>query len=410
MRLTEIPDVILNRTIVPNSIRHHLSRISDLDSRLLEYVQVHGARTARDKSNVIRKMNSMAYQIIIGDYIDVDPSTSSGFDSIVTIEDSECQSKLGSLFIKISDVDWDIDTAPDDKTAVSTTSTVDPAEVAVAKPQGFRPLFETSRNEEPPSDYDVTTYTDSASKASVDSDISFAFKKVPKFDPDRIWAVGHDVYGRQVPIYMTLPEIPRVQNDVTVTTDINKMSRQDLLNLFPDRRLRPRHAELYEKIDGFDWDPILGYIPKILDFTKDQIIENLIKYPKFSLLFRTVGEQRVSFTNFIELDGGNIVPWNVAAEISPDMVALPKSKIFYRDYIVRRYLLERDVLHIQHKYPLIGTFDPFMTLFTTMDEYKKLGYTDFESMARQCVVGRVKFFQTRNPLVRGLLDDESRNS
>ena len=127
MRLTEIPDVILNRTIVPNNIRHHLSRISDLDSRLLEYVQVHGARTARDKSNVIRKMNSMAYQIIIGDYIDVDPSTSSGFDSIVTIEDSECQSKLGSLFIKISDVDWDIDTAPDDKTAVSTTSTVSTA-------------------------------------------------------------------------------------------------------------------------------------------------------------------------------------------------------------------------------------------------------------------------------------------
>lgn len=93
---------------------------------------------------------------------------------------------------------------------------------------------------------------------------------------------------------MTLPEIPRVQNDITVTTDINKMSKQDLLNLFPTKRLRPRHEELYEKVPGFDWDPILGYIPRILDFTKDQIIENLIKYPKFSLLFRTVGEQRVS--------------------------------------------------------------------------------------------------------------------
>lgn len=402
MKFTEIPDIILNRTIVPNNYRSHLSKISELDSKLVEYVQSAGVNSYRDKLDAVRKLNSIAYQVIIGDYVDIDPSDPKDYDSIVAIDDSECQSILGNLFIKIGDIDWDVDrAAPSNSQDVSASS--------IEGVHGFRQLFPETSNNQTYTEYDVVDTVSSGNRESKDRDISFAFKKVPKLDPDKVWAVGHDVYGRQVPIYVTLPEIPRVQNDITVTTDINKMSKQDLLNLFPTKRLRPRHEELYEQVPGFDWDPILGYIPRILDFTKDQIIENLIKYPKFSLLFRTVGEQRVSFTNFIELDEGNIVPWNVAAEISPDMVALPKSKIFYRDYIVRRYLLERDILHVEHRYPMFGTFDPFMTLFTTMDEYSKLGYSDFESMARQCVVGRVKFFQTRNPLVRGLLD-ESRNS
>lgn len=402
MKFTEIPDIILNRTIVPNNYRSYLSKISELDAKLVEHIQNTGVSSYRDKLDATRKLNSIAYQVIVGDYVDIDPSDPKDYDSIVAIDDSECQSILGNLFIKIGDIDWDVDRV---EPLESRNVLASPIEGA----HGFRQLFPDNSANQNYTEYDVVDTASSGDRESKDKDISFAFKKVPKLDPDKVWAVGHDVYGRQVPIYVTLPEIPRVQNDITVTTDINKMSKQDLLNLFPTKRLRPRHEELYEKVLGFDWDPILGYIPRILDFTKDQIIENLIKYPKFSLLFRTVGEQRVSFTNFIELDEGNIVPWNVAAEISPDMVALPKSKIFYRDYIVRRYLLERDILHMEHKYPMFGTFDPFMTLFTTMDEYAKLGYDDFESMARQCVVGRVKFFQTRNPLVRGLLD-ESGNS
>ena len=402
MKFTEIPDIILNRTIVPNNYRAYLSKISELDAKLVEHIQNTGVSSYRDKLDATRKLNSIAYQVIVGDYVDIDPSDPKDYDSIVAIDDSECQSILGNLFIKIGDIDWDVD-------RVESTGSRNVPASPVEGAHGFRQLFPDISENQNYTEYDVVDTSHLSNRESKDKDISFAFKKVPKLDPDKVWAVGHDVYGRQVPIYVTLPEIPRVQNDITVTTDINKMSKQDLLNLFPTKRLRPRHEELYEKVPGFDWDPILGYIPRILDFTKDQIIENLIKYPKFSLLFRTVGEQRVSFTNFIELDEGNIVPWNVAAEISPDMVALPKSKIFYRDYIVRRYLLERDILHMEHKYPMFGTFDPFMTLFTTMDEYAKLGYDDFESMARQCVVGRVKFFQTRNPLVRGLLD-ESGNS
>lgn len=378
MKFTEIPDTIMNRRSVPNNMRPFLGTISSLDSKIIDYIQATPDFKPRDMIKIVRKMNSLAYQVIIGDYINFDVSTESGYNSIMLIDDVECSSKLGNLFIDVADVMWDVEYS-ENVPIVSET------------------LIQESYNDEP--------FVDPTNKISTESDISLSFPKVPRFDPNKVWAIGKDIYGRLIPIHPTLPEIPTVQNEISITTDVSKFSKQDLLNLFPNKRLRPRHDELYQKIDGFEWDPVLGYIPKILDFTKEQIVENLIKYPKFNYMYREFGEDnRVNFTSFLE-SNENLVPLKVAVEVVPDMVALPKSKIFYMDYIVRRYLLERDVLGIEHKFPLYGTFDPFMTLFTTMEEYAALGYSDFESMAKQCVIGRVKFYQSRNPLVRGLLNE-----
>lgn len=378
MKFTEIPDTIMNRRSVPNNMRPFLGAISSLDSKIIDYIQATPDFKPRDMIKIVRKMNSLAYQVIIGDYIDFDVSTESGYNSIMLIDDVECSSKLGNLFIDVADVMWDVEYS-ENAPIVSET------------------LIQESYNDE--------SFVDPTNKNSTDSDISLSFPKVPRFDPNKVWAIGKDIYGRLIPIHPTLPEIPTVQNEISITTNVSKFSKQDLLNLFPNKRLRPRHDELYQKIDGFEWDPVLGYIPKILDFTKEQIVENLIKYPKFNYMYREFGEDnRVNFTSFLE-SNENLVPLKVAVEVVPDMVALPKSKIFYMDYIVRRYLLERDVLGIEHKFPLYGTFDPFMTLFTTMEEYAALGYSDFESMAKQCVIGRVKFYQSRNPLVRGLLNE-----
>lgn len=378
MKFTEIPDTIMNRRSVPNNMRPFLGTISSLDSKIIDYVQATPEFKPRDMIKIVRKMNSLAYQVIIGDYIDFDVSTESGYNSIMLIDDVECSSKLGNLFIDVADVMWDVEYS-ENVPIVSET------------------LIQESYNDE--------SFVDPTNKISNDSDISLSFPKVPRFDPNKVWAIGKDIYGRLIPIHPTLPEIPTVQNEISITTDVSKFSKQDLLKLFPNKRLKPRHDELYQKVDGFEWDPILGYIPKILDFTKEQIVENLIKYPKFNYMYREFGEDnRVNFTSFLE-SNENLVPLKVAVEVVPDMVALPKSKIFYMDYIVRRYLLERDVLGIEHKFPMYGTFDPFMTLFTTMEEYAALGYSDFESMAKQCVIGRVKFYQSRNPLVRGLLNE-----
>lgn len=378
MKFTEIPDTIMNRRSVPNNMRPFLGTISSLDSKIIDYVQATPEFKPRDMIKIVRKMNSLAYQVIIGDYIDFDVSTESGYNSIMLIDDVECSSKLGNLFIDVADVMWDV-------------------EYSENVPIVSEALIQESYNDE--------SFVDPTNKVSSESDISLSFPKVPRFDPNKVWAIGKDIYGRLIPIHPTLPEIPTVQNEISITTDVSKFSKQDLLNLFPNKRLKPRHDELYQKVEGFDWDPVLGYIPKILDFTKEQIVENLIKYPKFNYMYREFGEDnRVNFTSFLE-SNENLVPLKVAVEVVPDMVALPKSKIFYMDYVVRRYLLERDILGIEHKFPMYGTFDPFITLFTTMEEYAALGYSDFESMAKQCVIGRVKFYQSRNPLVRGLLNE-----
>ena len=73
-----------------------------------------------------------------------------------------------------------------------------------------------------------------------------------------------------------------------------------------------------------------------------------------------------------------------------------------KEYVVRRYLLERDISNVQHRYPLWGSLDPFLTLFMPPDEYIKYGYTDIIDLARKCVESRVSYRKSRNPIVRRL--------
>lgn len=380
MRLTDLPEYLMTQVSVPNNVRSKLSKLASLHSDIIEYVNTNFKNSNQFKRLIINVINSVTYYVLRGDYIEYNLTTDVGVNSVMLVDDSLLKKSIGNLYVDFNNIDWDSDNFESTHSDLHTD---------------FEPVVDVASE----------SSIDPTNKVSSESDISLSFPKVPRFDPNKVWAIGKDIYGRLIPIHPTLPEIPTVQNEISITTDVSKFSKQDLLNLFPNKRLKPRHDELYQKIDGFEWDPVLGYIPKILDFTKEQIVENLIKYPKFNYMYREFGEDnRVNFTSFLE-SNENLVPLKVAVEVVPDMVALPKSKIFYMDYIVRRYLLERDVLGIEHKFPMYGTFDPFMTLFTTMEEYAALGYSDFESMAKQCVIGRVKFYQSRNPLVRGLLNE-----
>lgn len=382
MKFTEIPDFILHRVSVASNLRNYLTAISEVDQKLIDYAQTVPIVSMKSKMLMVRKLNSLAFQVVSGDYISLDTSHPGWYDKISLIDNNECKYKLKNLYLDISDIDWDLEYS------------VQPSYASTKQPDIQQSINLTVK------DKDV-----SDSYLSKESDISFSFKSVPCFDTSKLWAIGRDIYNRPLPIYVTLPEIPKIQNDISLTTNIDQMSSQDLLALFPDHRLKPRHPELYQHIDGYAWDEILGYIPRISNFTEDQVRDNLIKYPKFSQLFRVVDDSRISFTQHLELSDGTLMPWQDAVSNCSDLASLPKSKVFYRDYIIRRYLLERDILQISHKYPLFGSFAPFMTLFTTPEEYRQLGYPDSEYLARCCVEGRVQFFQTRNPLVRGLLDE-----
>ena len=81
---------------------------------------------------------------------------------------------------------------------------------------------------------------------------------------------------------------------------------------------------------------------------------------------------------------------------------IPYNSDYIKEYVIRRYLLERDVDNIKHNYPLFGTLDPFLTLFTTVEDYINYGYTDVEDIGRQCVKARVAYKQSRNPILRRL--------
>ena len=181
MKFTEIPDTIMNRRSVPNNMRPFLGTISSLDSKIIDYVQATPEFKPRDMIKIVRKMNSLAYQVIIGDYIDFDVSTESGYNSIMLIDDVECNSKLGNLFIDVADVMWDVEYS-ENVPIVSET------------------LIQESYNDE--------SFVDPTNKISNDSDISLSFPKVPRFDPNKVWAIGKDIYGRLIPIHPTLPEIP----------------------------------------------------------------------------------------------------------------------------------------------------------------------------------------------------------
>lgn len=90
----------------------------------------------------------------------------------------------------------------------------------------------------------------------------------------------------------------------------------------------------------------------------------------------------------------------------PEMKGLKKTWPVIREYVVRRYLLERDIKGIEHKYPMFGTLDPFVTLFMPSKIYREEGYKDSVDIARQCVKSRVSYLQSRNPVIRRLEENE----
>ena len=150
---------------------------------------------------------------------------------------------------------------------------------------------------------------------------------------------------------------------------------------------------------------MLGTVLNISGFTLEQRIENIIKYPHLEGLVRE-GRRKGDFVysdfwKYIEIDGTLHRIRDVWDDLE-DTHNLPSHPGLMCDYVVRRYLLERDVNHMNHKYQLYGTLEPFLTLCFTADDYTSLGYTDLVEIAKQCVRSRVSYKQSRNPIIRRL--------
>lgn len=241
------------------------------------------------------------------------------------------------------------------------------------------------------------------------SDISLLTSTMPAIDCTQIYLKSLDLAGRPINVYPTLPTIPTNQCEVSATTNIDTMIDMDFLKMFPNEVIRARHPMMYGtftdvvNVHGdtmeIEVDEVLGYIPVINGYTREQIIDNIIKYPQFTYWYRQEGRDRTPFTKYVEIDG-ELVPrmkW-LRESKDPDLNNVPGNEYFIKDYMYRKYVLDEEHGGIKHRYPPFGTYGPFMSLFMPKELYHKFGYKDAASIGRQCVQNRIDFFRSRNPL------------
>lgn len=210
-------------------------------------------------------------------------------------------------------------------------------------------------------------------------------------------------------IRVSLPLVPSKQSEISATTDVNSMSEEDLLNLFPNTFIRTRSPLMYKPRQGITLDPDYGLLIPVEGFTDAQVRDSIIRYPHIFQLARQMEDGTfTSFYNDMEIDGElvNILKvWKYLPEakiIDIDSLNSTSEQIeFIKEYAIRRYILERDIAGVKHKFDVRGSLPEFMTLFMPASMYTKEGYGKPIDIAKKCVSARVSYLRTRNPRLVG---------
>lgn len=370
------------------------SKISELHSNLITYVVNHFKDTKRYKQQVVDVLNIMTYAVYSGDLLSPDWRMSNPLENIPEMEDGLIEETLGDIYLTVDSIEWDVKPTDgsfedSDSKPISTPQKVSSStnlEKKKVQSSTSRPVNRRAVNPTPKQDLYIQSPV------------------VPRFDYTKAWIQGHEGADNLV-IYTTLPEIPTRQNEISCTTDVTKMSYSELMNLYPNTVIHTRAPILYEHIDGLDYEEDIGVLLPIEGYTREQLVDNIIRYPHFYKLVREVGDEIYSFYTHIELDEklyGILDVWDTL----PDTKKIPRQKEFVKEYVVRKYLLDLTLKKTKYKYPLFGSLDPFLTLFMPADSYTARGYKDTENLARQCVLSRVHYKLSRNPIIRRLDNDQ----
>lgn len=369
-------------------VSKHKAAISTWHSNIIEWAVSHFDGTDAEKHRLIGAMNYITSCVVSGDSIP-DAPIERIMELATTSDSAEIAQTCGSMYIQQRDVIWDIEPVPtEDEVAAK------PIDAAPVVPQMSAPQI--------PKTVMPQTVSDDAQgqQKTPKEDLFLRPPVIPAFDKRRPWldkVVGSIHYM----IYTTLPEIPTKQREISVTTDVTRMKDKDVLRLFPNCMIRTRSPVMYEPTEGMELHPQLGLLLPIKDFTREQLIDNIVKYPHIYKLKRILNGEFVSFYDYIEIRGKLYKTLEVWDEL-PESKIMPRSAEFIKEYVVRRYLLERDIERTEHLYPMLGTMDPFVTLFMPPGDYKEYGYTDAVKLGRDCVKSRVSYIQTRNPIIRAV--------
>ena len=373
--------------------------------------------TRQYKQSTVSKVNYLLYVLY------TDKRVPYGWEEIVQDTDFSCpvtgRDLLGTLrndMLSLSDVTWEglVDhTQTDVSSGCTTSNNVDTDNYETSSMVGS---FKVVHTGEPKSVDTVSTeqaVTEVKSSADVHhSDSSLLQHKEPTPKEDlfivtpKYPRVG-DVDSRYGNVHVSLPRVPLRQCEVSCTTDPDKLTNSELLNLYPNRLVQTRSPLMYEPKENITLDPDFGLLVPVDGFTDAQVRDCIIRYPHIFKLKR-IGPDGVpqSFYSHIEIDGelvDTLKAWSFLPEAKLfdfDSMETRQEQIeFMKEYAIRRYLLERDVKGIKHKYEVVGDLPEFVTLFMPASMYRREGYGDSVELARQCVRARVQYLVSRNPRI-----------
>ena len=360
---------------IPATLRYPKNikgKLSSLHSDVITYANENYDGSHDFRMKTICLLNTLTRYLIQGDALPIAWSSSKPFANIQIESDLTLKDELGELYINPKNVNWDVQPVKGQEVHSSTS---------------FRPV------QKKPEALKIKTAVETDK-----SDLYIQPPTVPQFDVDSTWA-STVIDGTKYCIYTSIPVIPTKQNEISVTTNVDLFSESQLLRLYPLNFIKTRSPVMYESVPGLSYHSQLGLLLPIEGYTSEEIIDNVIRYPHLFKLSKLKDGEAISFYNTVEIDGELQKISDVWKEL-PDTSKIPYTADFVKEYVVRRYLLERDIKGVFHKYPMFGELDPYLTLFSTASDYVSWGHTDVIEIAKQCVKSRVSYKRSRNPVLR----------
>ena len=370
------------------------STLNPLYSSFIMYVKSTFDGTSSYKRKAVTVINILTYAAYTSTALPYNWNKAMPFVNIPDIPDDELEESLGDIYLTPEAIEWDIEIV---------NSSFNTELERAPKPEELAPYVEP----EIPAKITPVVAASRTYNPTPLSDVSIKAPEMPQFDVSKIWRqkkCGADL----LTIYTTLPEIPKVQRDISITTDITRMTDRDYMNLYPNTVLHTRASIMYVPQKDLPYDDNLGVIIPIEGYTVEQCIDNIIKYPHFYKLARydkswDDNNGFRGFYSYMEINGelvDTLDVWN-SLDISKK---IPTTAEYIKEYVVRKYLLDRDIGHKEFKYPMFGTLNPYLTLFMPADEYQKRGYNTLD-IAKACVNSRISFKQSRSPVLRRMNED-----
>ena len=351
--------------------------------------------TRASKSNIIHRFNCITYMYVSGDSLAEGWNPNDPFNTYLDVDDDVLEEHLHDKFLSVKNIDW-VDVPIKSSSSDATVNKKDESADVELKDMKVKEVPKTAPVQ--PLTLTSVSFTDVSDTDK--SDLYIQPPVIPQFDVNNPIASGN-IDGNLFAVFSSFPQIPTKQNEISATTNVDMMMDKDLLKLFPKNFIRTRAECMYMPCEKIEMHPLLGLILPIHGYTRAQLIDNLIKYPHLFKLQRNVEDKVESFYSSIEIDGELKKILEIWYDL-PESLVIPHSKEFIKEYVVRRYLLERDIKGIEHRYSMYGTLDPYLTLFAPADVYANMGYNDSVELARACVKSRVSYKQSRNPVLRRL--------